>query len=38
LKDHREVVGHARAIDIIYELLERDRLEQQDLFKFMPQF
>ena len=33
LKDHREVVGHARAIDIIYELLERDRLEYQDLFK-----
>ena len=32
LKDHREVVGHARAIDIIYSLLERDRLEPQDLF------
>jgi Fic family protein len=33
LKDHREVVGHARAIDIVYELLDRDRLEYQDLFK-----
>lgn len=32
LKDHREVVGHARAIDIVYTLLERDRLELQDLF------
>jgi Fic family protein len=32
LKDHREVVGHARAIDIIYKLLERETLETQDLF------
>ena len=33
LKDHREVVGHARAIDIVYTLLDRDRVEDQDLFK-----
>lgn len=26
LKDHREVVGHARAIDIVYTLLDRDRV------------
>jgi Fic family protein len=33
LKDHREVVGHARAIDIVYELLQRERLEREDLFR-----
>ena len=33
LKDHREVVGHARAIDLVYSFLDQDRLEDQDLFK-----
>jgi Fic family protein len=32
LKDHHEVIGHARAIDLVYALLDRDRLEPQDLF------
>lgn len=33
LKDHLEVVGHAKAIDLIYELVQKDRvLTQDDLF------
>ena len=31
LKDHREVVGHARAIDLVYGLLDRDALTERDL-------
>ncbi|MEA1920510.1 MAG: Fic family protein [Campylobacterota bacterium] len=33
LKEHEEVVGHARAIDIVYELLEKDTLCEEDIFK-----
>ncbi len=33
LKEHEEVVGHARAVDIIYELLKKDELNEEDLFK-----
>jgi Fic family protein len=33
LKDHQEVVGHARAIDLLYEYLAPDRIfGQEDLF------
>lgn len=33
LKDHHEVIGHARAIEIIYSLLRRDTpIAEQDLF------
>ena len=32
LGEHEQVVGHAKAIDQIYALLEKDELEQQDLF------
>jgi len=32
LKDHNEVVGHARAIDILYSLLGRE-LTEEDLFR-----
>lgn len=33
LKDHEEVVGHARAIDIIYDLLAKDEIDEEDLYK-----
>jgi len=33
LKEHEEVVGHARAIDIVYELLNRDELCAEDVFR-----
>ena len=34
LKDHEEVVGHAKAIDLIYELVKRsEKVTEQDLFK-----
>ena len=33
LKEHEEVVGHSRAIDIVYELLNRDELCEEDIFK-----
>jgi len=33
LKEHEEVVGHARAVDIVYELLKKEKLEEQDIFK-----
>jgi Fic family protein len=33
LKDHHEVIGHARAIDIVYSLIRRDTpIIEQDLF------
>ena len=34
LKDHHEVIGHARAIDIFYSLIARDRqITEQDIFE-----
>ena len=33
LKEHEEVVGHARAIDIVYDLLSKDEIDEDDLFK-----
>ena len=33
LKEHEEVVGHARAVDIIYELLNKNILSQEDVFR-----
>jgi Fic family protein len=34
LKDHQEVAGHARAIDLLYRLLEQNRpIAEADLFK-----
>jgi Fic family protein len=32
LKDHKEVEGHARAIDLVYAILDRDAVSEQDLF------
>jgi Fic family protein len=32
LREHEEVVGHARAIDIIYDLLNKDLLREEDIF------
>jgi len=32
LKDHEEVYGHAKAIDLIYSLLEKKKVETKDLF------
>lgn len=32
LKDHEEVYGHARAIDLMYELILRDHITDEDLF------
>ncbi|NOQ30693.1 MAG: Fic family protein [Helicobacteraceae bacterium] len=33
LREHEEVVGHARAVDIIYDLLNKDEFTEEDLFK-----
>ncbi|MFZ2656656.1 MAG: Fic family protein [Victivallales bacterium] len=33
LKDHQEVTGHARAIEIIYGMLDKDSISEKDLFK-----
>ncbi len=32
LREHQEVVGHAKAVDLVYELLAKDILEEKDLF------
>jgi Fic family protein len=32
LKDHEEVYGHARAVDLIYTLLQKKRIDATDLF------
>ncbi|MBL7114818.1 MAG: Fic family protein [Kiritimatiellae bacterium] len=32
LKDHEEVYGHAKAIDLIYELMKKDKIDIEDLF------
>jgi Fic family protein len=33
LKDHNEIYGHAKAIEIIYSLLKSDTVTRQDIFK-----
>lgn len=32
IQEHNEVIGHARAIDLVYELLDKELLEKQDIF------
>lgn len=32
LKEHHEVIGHAKAIDIIYTILDKDELQANDIF------
>lgn len=32
IKEHNEVVGHKRALDLIYEILEKDSLSETDFF------
>ncbi|MDD2748703.1 Fic family protein [Acidithiobacillus thiooxidans] len=32
LRDHQEVIGHAKAIEIIYSLMAKDQIEDKDLF------
>ncbi|NOQ23007.1 MAG: Fic family protein [Candidatus Aegiribacteria sp.] len=32
LKDHEEVYGHAKAIDLIYDLMKKEKIESEDLF------
>jgi Fic family protein len=32
LKDHEEVYGHAKAIDLIYDLIRKDKIQPEDLF------
>ena len=32
LKDHHEVVGHARAIDLVYAMIGKDEIQDTDLF------
>ncbi|CAB1065103.1 hypothetical protein D1BOALGB6SA_9900 [Olavius sp. associated proteobacterium Delta 1] len=33
LKDHHEVVGHARAIELIYDMVGKTEIEDTDLFE-----
>lgn len=33
LKDHKEVVGHAQAIELLYGMLEKDAISKEDLFR-----
>ncbi len=33
VREHNEVLGHSRAIDIIYKLLDKDELTKEDIFK-----
>ena len=32
LAEHNQVIGHMKALDLIYELLEKDCIEEEDLF------
>ncbi len=32
IQEHIEVIGHARAVDLIYDYLDKDILEKQDIF------
>lgn len=32
LKDHEEVYGHAKAVELIYDLIQKDRITADDLF------
>jgi len=33
IREHNEVLGHSRAIDIIYEFLDKETLTKEDIFK-----
>jgi len=33
IREHNEVLGHSRAIDIIYRFLEKETLEKEDIFE-----
>ncbi|MEN8214896.1 MAG: Fic family protein [Pseudomonadota bacterium] len=37
IREHNEVIGHARAVDLVYELRSKDRLEKQDIFNLHQQ-
>jgi len=32
IQEHNEIVGHARAIDLVYDLLDKETLEKMDIF------
>jgi len=32
IQEHNEVIGHVRAVDLVYELLKKDMLEKSDIF------
>jgi Fic family protein len=32
LKDHEEVYGHAKAIDLVYKLMKKEKVDSEDLF------
>ncbi len=32
IQEHNEIIGHARAIDLVYELLDKEILEKQEIF------
>ncbi|MCK5523206.1 MAG: Fic family protein [Thiomargarita sp.] len=32
IQEHNEIIGHARAIDLVYELLDKETLEKQEIF------
>ena len=32
IQEHNEIVGHARAIDLVYDLLDKETLEKTDIF------
>lgn len=32
LRDHQEVIGHAKAIEIVYDLMAKDQIQDKDLF------
>jgi Fic family protein len=32
IQEHNEVIGHARAIDLVYDLLDKESLEKPDIF------
>jgi Fic family protein len=34
IQEHNEIIGHALAVDLVYELLDKDILEKPDIFNF----
>ena len=36
ITEHNEVIGHAKAVDLVYELIKKENINKEDLFLLHP--